>query len=181
MSSEQELLILLQQGNQQAFNETYYRFREEFVSWSGKQYSISNEDALDLYQACFMIFFQNLSKNNFEMRSTIKTYLFGIGKNKIRELKRVQYKQIKNKVLFLSDYKDVVIEDWGEKEDLLQLMERGLQMIDEKCRSLLTRYYYQGQSMEEIASDMEYKNSATTKNMKYKCVQKLRKLIAPVQ
>lgn len=46
----------------------------------------------------------------------------------------------------------------------------------EPCRSLLFAFYVQNKSMEELAEEMNYKNADTVKNVKYKCLQRLRKL-----
>ncbi len=62
-------------------------------------------------------------------------------------------------------------------EQSLQVIESCLNRLGEPCRSLLQLYYYHGLSMEEIAVKMQHKNRLTSKNLKYKCVNRLRKLV----
>jgi hypothetical protein len=38
------------------------------------------------------------------------------------------------------------------------------------------KYYYHSMSMEEIADRMNYKNRFTSKNLKYKCINRLRRI-----
>ncbi len=53
---------------------------------------------------------------------------------------------------------------------------RGLDKLGEPGRTILELYYYHGKSMEEIAKMLHYKNSATAKNLKYKCLLRLKKI-----
>jgi len=56
------------------------------------------------------------------------------------------------------------------------MVERCLHLLGDPCKSLLELYYYKRLSMAEITEAMEYKNVDTTKNLKYKCIKRLRKL-----
>jgi RNA polymerase sigma factor (sigma-70 family) len=61
-------------------------------------------------------------------------------------------------------------------EESLQLIETCLDRLGEPCKSLLELYYYHSMSMEEIAERMNYKNRFTSKNLKYKCINRLRRI-----
>ena len=58
----------------------------------------------------------------------------------------------------------------------LGMVETCLEQIGDPAKSLLELYYYHGMSMEEIAQKLGYKNSSTVKNLKYKFLNRLRKL-----
>jgi len=62
------------------------------------------------------------------------------------------------------------------KEADLQMVERCLQLLGDPCKTLLELYYYKRLSMAQITSSMDYKNVDTTKNLKYKCIKRLRRL-----
>ena len=62
------------------------------------------------------------------------------------------------------------------KEQQLECVEKGLEKLGEPGRTILELYYYHGKSMEEIAELLHYKNSATAKNIKYKCLLRLKKI-----
>jgi len=53
--------------------------------------------------------------------------------------------------------------------------------LGEPGRTILELYYYHGKNMEEIAELLQYKNSATAKNLKYKSLLRLKKIVAEEQ
>ena len=64
----------------------------------------------------------------------------------------------------------------SENENRLDLVEKCLEELGDPCRALLISYYYEKKSMLEIAELLGYKNTDTTKNQKYKCLKRLKKL-----
>ena len=110
------------------------------------------------------------------MSSSIKTYLFAIGKHKILEEKKASVKFIPKIDDQIPDIPEVG--KWEDEmyEESLQLVESCLEKLGEPCRSLLELYYYHSMSMEEIADRMNYKNRFTSKNLKYKCINRLRRI-----
>jgi DNA-directed RNA polymerase specialized sigma24 family protein len=49
--------------------------------------------------------------------------------------------------------------------------------MDETCRKLLTYYYFDDMSMQDITKKLGFANTDTTKTRKYKCKKKLDSLI----
>jgi hypothetical protein len=49
--------------------------------------------------------------------------------------------------------------------------------LGEPCHELLGFYYFGRKTMEEISTIMGYKNPDTAKNQKYKCMERLRKMV----
>jgi DNA-directed RNA polymerase specialized sigma24 family protein len=87
--TENQLIKEIRDGNQKILAETYQRYRKEFVQWAYKKYNCPVEDGKELYQISFFIFYDNVISGKLEyMASHLKTYLFGIGKNKILENNR---------------------------------------------------------------------------------------------
>ena len=58
----------------------------------------------------------------------------------------------------------------------LQLVSKGLEKLGEPCKTLLELYYFHDMSMDQIAENLDYKNRATAKNLKYKCLNRLRNI-----
>ena len=52
-------------------------------------------------------------------------------------------------------------------------MNQAMTGLGDPCRSILQLFYYKRMSMEDITALMGYKNAATTKNLKYKCLKRL--------
>ena len=137
------------------------------------------DDAKDVFQQAVVIFYENIKNGKVtELTSHVKTYLFSIGKNKILEL-------IRQKNRFLSEY-DHKIDNETDRlfynevnddyENVLKNVEVCLGKIGNPCKSILSQYYYHKRSMQEISEVLNYKNSDTVKNLKYKCLQRLREI-----
>lgn len=61
-----------------------------------------------------------------------------------------------------------------EEIQKLKGMEKSLGILGDPCRKILELYYYHKKNMKEIADVAGLKNPETAKNMKYKCLKRLR-------
>ncbi len=89
-----------------------------------------------------------------------------------------------SKTTTLSDDVRPDINDWLEpveieNESKHSAIERALQEMKQaggNCFEILSRYFYQKQSMEEIAIAMNYTNSDNVKNQKSRCQKRLKEM-----
>lgn len=63
-----------------------------------------------------------------------------------------------------------------EKELKFQKMGDALGLLGEPCKTLLEDFYLQDLSMQSITEKFGYTNADNTKNQKYKCLMRLKKL-----
>jgi len=167
----------IKNGDKGQLEAIYKAHKVEFVNWITNQYHCSEDDAKDIYQFAIITFYDNIRNEKLsQLNSSVKTYLFAIGKHKVLEQKKAAVK-----FRYLPDEQEPKIPDIGKWDDelyeeSLQLVEMCLDKLGEPCKSLLELYYFHGLSMEEIADKMNYKNRFTSKNLKYKCINRLRKL-----
>jgi len=167
----------IKSGDDRELAQIYTDYRSEFISWITKNYHCNVEEAKDVYQFSIMTFYENIINNKLvDLKSSVKTYLFAIGKNKILE-KRKHDSRFDSIHLEGSTVDEIsASEEAMEKESSLQMVEQCLEQLGDPCKSLLELYYYNKMSMEEITETLNYKNAATAKNLKYKCLNRLRKL-----
>lgn len=171
--NKQNLLESMAQGDLKEFEEAYLSYRDEFIMWANKNYYCDFEESRDVYQATVIQFYENVQSGKLvKLTSDLKTYLFAIGKNKIRELRDAgrRFREMQEKYEVIED------EDKQEKEVLFEQLEASLDKLGDPCKRLLELYYYYKKSLIEIAETLDYKNSDTVKNLKYKCLGRLRKL-----
>ena len=176
---KREMVILenIRNGQKSQLESLYKAHKQEFISWVTGRYSCSNEEAKDAFQFAIITLYENLRTNRItELNSSVKTYLFAIGKHKILEQKKSSIRFSRKLEDDVQEIQD--IHQWDNElyEQSLQLVEKCLDQLGEPCRSLLQLFYYHGMSMEEITEKMEYKNRLTSKNLKYKCINRLRRL-----
>jgi DNA-directed RNA polymerase specialized sigma subunit len=54
---------------------------------------------------------------------------------------------------------------------------KALEELGDKCRQLLSLYYYEHRSWEEISGMLGYTTAANARNQKYKCLEQVRKKV----
>ena len=162
-----------------ALKEIYGNYRNEFLLWAIRHHSCTMEEAKDVFQQTVVIFYENVIYGKLtELTTHVKTYLFSIGKNKMHELVRQKNKsflQVEDQDYTNSDlyYNDIE----NGYEDKLKKVEICMVKLGDPCKSILEHYYYNKKSMQEISEIMDYNNGDTVKNLKYKCLQRLKQIV----
>lgn len=162
-----------------AIKTLYQQYRQPLIKWLMDKYGIDIDVATDIYQDCIVIYIENIYINNTTtIRANVKkkTYLYGIAKNKARE-----YLKQKSKTYILTEIqRDQLIaehnEDNGEDRSKIDRATKAFENLGDRCQQLLTKAIVHKLSMKEIALELQYQNAKTAKNLKYKCLQQLRKL-----
>ncbi len=176
-NTEKVVLDNIRNGDKAQLEAIYKAHKQEFINWVSGKYSCSNEDAKDAFQFAIITLYENLRSNRItQLNSSIKTYLFAVGKHKILEQQKSSVRFTHKINEDFTGFEDLYKWDNDLYEHALVVIERCLDKLGEPCRSLLQLYYYHDLSMEEITERMSYKNRFTSKNLKYKCINRLRKL-----
>ena len=157
----------------------YNKYRKEFGQWAANHYGVGDEEAGDIYQQSFVIFYYNVKEGKVtELTSGIKTYLFSIGKNLLRQHFKSGSKFVDQPELELNDqFIDNSILDQYEKTERTDKVARLLETIGEPCDTVLTLFYFHDYSMEAIAQEMDYKSEQIAAKRKFICLQQLRSMI----
>ena len=169
----------IRSGDNTYITTIYQDYRQPFISWIKNEFNCSEDDAIEFFQTAVVILYDNIISGKLsELNSNIKTYLFGIGKNKAHEWLRHKQKQGSSVDDLLIQYiqEDAPGTDEAEFADNLRKVETGMNALGEPCRTLLQLFYYYKASIREICEKLEYKNEDTDKNQKYKCLKRLQVL-----
>ena len=175
--SQDEIIQKIKAGGQTELGLVYEEYREEFLRWVVREFNCSLDDGKDIYQLTILIFYDNIRKGKLEhLVSSVKTYLFGIGKNIVKENQRKERRYIplsKEKWL-----KENLIDEPTSKIDdaVFERAKNALSKLGQPCQRLIELFYYEKKSIPEITLAMSYKNPETAKNQKCKCMARLRKL-----
>lgn len=149
----------------------YLRYREEFIAYARKYFGLEQADAVDIFQESFIALYQNIRSGKLKkLTCSLRTYLFQIGKFNILNLRRHQNRHPR---VGLTDHIGEQAEnpDWAERQEWVY---RAVRQLKEPCQTLLTLFYWDKLSMEEIARAMKYGNAQVAKNRKSLCIKKLR-------
>jgi RNA polymerase sigma factor (sigma-70 family) len=172
-----EIIQKIRAGGQAELGLVYETYRQEFLSWVSKEFQCSSDDCKDIYQLAILIFYDNIKQGKLEhLVSSVKTYIFGIGKNVAQDFRR---KSNRNTPLDKQRWLNETLmdePDYSPSEQMFDVAQKALAKLGEPCRQLVEMFYYEKKSMQEITEALNYKNAETAKNQKCKCMKRLRKL-----
>lgn len=173
----------IQNQDERVVQRIYSEFKPKFVNWLKGKYKIGEQDACsEIYQRSFTVLFFNIKRGKLDnLEASIETYLFGIGKMIVREWWRER--EHDNKSLDLNDNDDLAQVDLlsnafnGNEidDDRRRKLAKAIQAMGEPCKTILTLFYWERNSMEAIAAKTGYKNEQGAKKKKYLCLEKLKK------
>lgn len=179
IKKQYDLVRAVQQNDQTVLKQLYQNNYKKIEIYILKNNG-SIPQAKDHYQDAFIVMYQNIKANRFvpQNETALEGYLYQIAKNKwLDYLRSSQYKKtggISEKV-FATMTETYEHEVYDEKAQDIQLIMEAYAKLGKECRELLSLYYFKKKSMREIAAELDLAE-ASTRNKKYRCIQKLRAL-----
>ncbi|MBS1651377.1 MAG: sigma-70 family RNA polymerase sigma factor [Bacteroidetes bacterium] len=134
-------------------------------------------EAKDVYQDTIIIVLENVKKENFELTCAFQTYIYAIAKRLW-----LKHLQKNGKTFLLKENAEEKLPDLTDEfsnndahELNLNHLAISIKQLGEPCQTLISDFYVNKLSMEEIAEKFGYTNADNAKNQKYKCLQRLKK------
>lgn len=177
--SDEALLLEIRRGSDEALVEVYRLHRNNFINWARNSYEIDEETAADVFQDTLIILHKNVIRGKLEtLTSSLKTYIYGIGKNLIKDVMKKDKKHIRNLEL-MEHHPETYVHDQVKMEldDRQEFVVRLLETLGEPCKSILKLYYFKSYSLESIAESLNYKNDDVVKTQKSRCLNELKKQV----
>ncbi len=124
------------------------------------------EDAREIFQEAIVLYYEKLVREGFQPNDGDMAYLIGIVRNQwLKHLKKNSRKQSLEHV--------ELEEERVQKPSTLKLMSY-LKQAGEKCMDLLQSFYYEKQTMKQMADRFGYTSERSATVQKYKCLEKVR-------
>ncbi len=168
--SDKELIQLLRNGSDKRAFVKLYKY-ERTVRGHILKNSGTKAEAQDVFQDGLVILYNKVQEPNFELTSSLQTYLFGICSRLWHE--ELRRKKKENGWSSSSDA-NVLSEQESHNEYRFKLATDALQTVTEACKKLFQLFYIQRESMSSIATALGYSSENSAKNQKYKCLEKAR-------
>lgn len=174
--TDQEILDEISGANQ--INEAvrqiyigYYEILENYVL----QNNGSEADAADTIQETILVFLNLIESGKYREEASIKSVLYGINRNLwLTTLRKRKSRENRHGIY----EKEQVQVDYDVSKSLAEI--EGYQLImalfeklGEKCKRILTLFYYENFSMKEIAEAEEFSSEQVVRNKKFKCMKQL--------
>lgn len=173
IKAEEETLI------RQLFDQYWFYFGPLFL----KRKDLTFEKVKEVYTFSFTEMVMNIIEGKLKppLKSSLKVYLVGIGKNftnrhldKRKRNREDQFDDLEASVVKLIQ-PDIEIQH--QEEDLAAEVERTLKQLDPGCRDLLTLSFLEENADDAIAEKMNIASTGAVRQRRFKCLEKLRKLL----
>ncbi|MFP4288197.1 MAG: RNA polymerase sigma factor [Bacteroidales bacterium] len=160
---------------QKIYAENYYKTERFIITNSGNA-----EEAKDVYQEAFLVLWQKLRSGELSIQDNnyINAFLYRVVRNKwIDHLRSREF----NAKSYLNDSTHNNLEEpdnekdkeWEKKADQVA---QWIKKLKPDCRKLLRGFYFDRMSMRALAKQFLI-DEASAKNKKYRCMEKLKKLV----
>lgn len=166
-------------GNLEELDKIYLEVKPKFFSFASNTFSeITTEEIEDVYQDTIIDFYNNIKRGLLTaITSSLSAYIIQIGKMKLIKLsdkKRIEQTTNINSIddLIASQEYDHRIDD---------IVKFIFANTSESCKQILNLFYFNKKSMEEIATELGYKNADTVKSKKNRCISKISEQINKMQ
>ena len=167
-------ILAIKKRNEFLVGKIYGLYRNEFLFFLKKRITVNPDDVLEIYQDAFMVLCNKIYENKLDannLTSSLKSYLFGVG---IRIAYNVNRKKSKLHEQDPFEIPDIPDDEHGLGEENEKIIQKAVNEMGEPCHTILVKQYWEDKKAEEIAIEMNYKNTDTAKTQKYKCIQKLK-------
>lgn len=151
--------------------DVHYGMLEYFIL----QNSGNEIDAQDTIQETMLVFVNMVHEQKYRGEASIKSMLYSINRNIwLSELRKRKNRSNRDKVfesekeIEIGDYSDELIKMEGYK-----LITELFDGIGKGCKAILTLFYFDNLSMEEIVQKEKYSSEQVLRNKKYKCMKAL--------
>ncbi len=167
-----DILARMSKGDESALEylyQKYYRMMIKLVtSNSGTEY-----EAKDIYQEALIVLWQKAVSGNLVLTSKLSTYLYSICQNLWR-------KELDRKSRLSSETKDGSEYMDHDRDERVKIIRECIDQLGDTCQKVLTFYYFDGMSMNDIAEKLNFSSTDTAKTKKYKCKKRLDQLVKSI-
>jgi RNA polymerase sigma factor (sigma-70 family) len=157
---------------QKAYEELFPRIKQYIIKNSG-----TSEDARDVFQESVAAAWINLSNGKFTGDgANFNHYIMAIARHKwLNKLDSAHHKKTMYREPPEPGYIPVDDDELVKQVEESDRLMNCLQNLGSPCKEILQHFYYHRRSMQDIADSLSY-SAESIKTIKYRCMQKLRKL-----
>ena len=152
--------------------------RGKCINFLRKQFSLSLDDAEDVFQDSCIVMFNNIQSGKLtELTSSLATYLTGICMHKAmhfvdKQKRKVSYEYsgLQNVMIHeVIDYTDGILQ-----KEKIAAVHKIVRNLPEPCDKISWGYYADELNMKDMADMYGYKNADTVKSLKSRCMSKFK-------
>ena len=167
----------LKQFDRQTFKDLYSD-NFQWIARSIMEQGGDKQIARDVFQSALMILLERIKSDEFRLTCSAGTYLNSVSVNIWKNLRKsLAERTIHFEVNAFSEsfHETLYFEEIpGDYEKVAAVLEQ----LGDPCKSLLENFYFNQLSWDAIAEKLGYSNAGSARNQKYKCIERIRKMMA---
>lgn len=166
---DRDILEKMSRGDESALD---YLYRKHYRMMIGAiiKNNGTEEEAKDVYQDALIVLWQKAVSHQLVLTAKISTYLYSVCLNLWR-------KELDRKSRLVYEEKETGSGFEDDSQEKNTIVHQCIAQLGETCKKLLTYYYFDDMSMQDIAGKLGFANIDTVKTKKYKCKKRLDSLI----
>ena len=182
-----KVIDALRSGQTGVIEGLFDEHRSEFSAWAAKSYRATPVEIKEIWKDVIVVFDGKVKSGQLtELRCSVKTFLFAIGKKRLlknhEKRNRLFYSKWEGDVddLLANDLRFATFmfdddDDIWEEERLLLLA--AMKTLSPKCQEMMVKRHYEGWSIAEIMAQFEYDNKNSTTASLSTCLKNLKETI----
>jgi len=173
--SDHQTYLGLKSKDNQAF-EVLYKFYYPSVKNFITKNNGSVDDAKDIFQETILVLLEKVPKDDFNLTSSLKTYIFAISSNlwlkRLRDSNKIVRIELDMYEKYLTDYEEAEID---ANQNNIKRALNVFKKVTNKCKVLLTAIFYDEKNIETVTKEFGYTNKHNAQNQKFKCLEQARR------
>lgn len=174
--NDEQIVDSIGQGDDAALSYLYEKNIRMVIKYI-VQNNGNESDAVNILQDALVLLWEKIHKREFKLTSKISTYLYAVVRN--RWLQELAYRKKHIDLGQLTENPGHLLtnEDSLEERELISIVTACLQKLSSLCQKILTAFYYEEKSMQEISQMLGLANEDVAKSKKYQCKKELERLV----
>lgn len=183
--TDSQLIFGILQNDERAWRHICREMKPGFASILGQTFSaskISNEDIEDIFQDSLLVLMRRVKSGDFvsSREGALFSYLVQIGKLTGSNLLRKKRMLVSDDAVTFSlnlhniEESDISVDEKQQMQN--DFLDKVLDLLPTKCRTLLKYFYWNHKPMDEIASILGMRNADSAKSKKSKCMNKVKEI-----
>lgn len=182
------IILRLKQGDSSCLEDLVIAYKSYCINGLKNKTRCSAEEAEDLFIDALLELRDKVLSGKLDHLINAKSYIFGICYNKWLSEQRIKNKTVQNAndvEIYYQQYlkNDFLFGDDGVdfKMQLINITNKALESIDEKCSKIIRYFYLEKQNMEDIAKTLGFASADVAKTSKSRCFKKLVKKVKELE
>ena len=180
--TDDEILRTLAYDEDTALQEVYRRYREPCQRFLlarviDPRHPDRQALAIELFTEALIVLTQNVRSGRLtELTARLDTYLNAVARNLYRKLQRRGREEYRDPRTLPERLTEPTAPSSTDGDEVRKLLYARMRELGPRCRQLLAHFYFLELDWVTVAEILGYKNAASAKNNKAKCMARLRTL-----